>query len=147
MAPRFQHVLIVEDEPGDVRLMELALQKCGLPIQMNHVGDGMEALQFLRRQGPRFRTTVRPDLILLDLKMPGQRGLDFLRAVKQDEGLRAIPVVVVSTSTLEADVLAVYGSGGAGYLQKPTDLDEFMAAIEVLGRYWFKLVRLPVNPE
>ena len=138
-------VLIVEDEPGDAHLMQLALRKCGFAIEMTAVGDGTEALQLLRRQGERFRAAPRPDLILLDLKMPGQSGLDFLVAAKQDERLRAIPVVIVTTSLLDADVTAAYRAGAAGYVPKSADLNEFMAAINVLGQYWFRLARLPLN--
>lgn len=138
-------VLIVEDEPGDAHLMQLALRKSGFAIQMQAVGDGAEALQLLRRQGERFRAAPRPDLILLDLKMPGQSGLDFLVAAKQDERLRAIPVVIVTTSLLDADVSAAYRAGAAGYVPKSADLNEFMAAINVLGQYWFRLARLPLN--
>ncbi len=138
-------VLIVEDEPGDARLMQLALRKCGFAIEMNAVGDGVEALQMLRREGERFRAAPRPDLILLDLKMPGQSGLDFLVAAKQDERLRAIPVVIVTTSLLNADVFAAYRAGAAGYVPKSADLSEFMAAVNILGQYWFRLARLPLN--
>ena len=138
-------VLIVEDEPGDARLMQLALRNGGFAIEMNAAGDGVEALQMLRREGERFRTAPRPDLILLDLKMPGQNGLGCLAAIKQDEHLRAIPVVIVTTSMLEADVLASYKSGAAGYVPKSADVNEFMAAINILGQYWFRLARLPLN--
>lgn len=142
---RTLHVLIVEDEPGDARLMQLALQKSGFAIEMNIAGDGAEALKMLHRESARFRTAPRPDLILLDLKMPGQNGLGFLAAVKRDVNLRAIPVVVVTTSTLAADVLASYRSGAAGYVPKSTDIHEFMASIDILGQYWFRLARLPLN--
>ena len=141
------HVLIVEDEPGDERLMRLALRQGGFAVDLSTVSDGHEAQRFLRREGERFGHASRPDLILLDLKMPGQNGLEFLAAVKQDERLRAIPVVVITTSTLDADVLAAYQHGAAGYVQKPTDINEFIGAIEKLGQYWFNLVRLPENPE
>jgi CheY-like chemotaxis protein len=87
----------------------------------------------------------RPDLILLDLKMPGQSGLEFLTTMKQDQRLCAIPVVVITTSTLNADVFASYQCGAAGYLNKPTDINEFIAAIRKLCQYWFELVRLPEN--
>jgi len=142
-SPRPLSVLLVEDEPGDARLMQVALQKSGFAIGIDIAGDGVEALQFLRRQGERFSAAPRPNLILLDLKMPGQSGLGFLTEVKQDEHLCAIPVVVVSTSMLEDDMRAAYRLGAAGYVPKFTDLNEFMAAIDILGQYWFSLVRLP----
>lgn len=141
------NILIVEDEPGDARLMQLALRKSGFAIEMQVAGDGLEALRMLRREGERFRAAPRPDLILLDLKMPGKGGLGFLEELKQDERLRAIPAVIVTTSMLDADVLASYRFGAAGYLVKSADLGEFMAAIEILGKYWFGLVRLPLNSD
>jgi len=140
-------VLVVDDEPGDARLMQLALRNSGFAIETSVAGDGVEALQLLRRQSERFRAALRPDLILLDLKMPGQSGLGFLQALKQDERLRAIPVIVVTTSMLESDVLAAYRCGAAGYVPKSADLNEFMAAINTLGQYWFRLARLPLNCE
>ncbi len=139
-APR---ILLIEDEPGDARLMQLALQKAGLPIEFHCVHDGNEALRFLTRQGTAFPDAPRPDLILLDLKMPGKGGLDTLLAIKLNDALRAIPVVVVTTSTLESDIAAAYRLGAAGYVPKTADLRTFNAAIETLCTYWCKLVRLP----
>ena len=144
---RNMRVLIVEDEPGDERLMQLALRESGLAIDLRGASDGRQALRFLRRETALFRHAPRPDLILLDLKMPDQNGLEFLRAMKQDERLRAIPVVVITTSTLAADVLASYQCGAVGYVQKPTDINEFKAAIRKLCHYWFSLVWLPRDPE
>jgi CheY-like chemotaxis protein len=142
-----RRLLIVEDEPGDARLMQLAIVKNGFATEMSSAADGREAMRCLRREGARWAGAVHPDLILLDLKMPGQGGLEFLAAIKQDETLRAIPVVVVTTSLLEADVRRAYELGAAGYVQKPADLREFIATVRILGEYWFKLVRLPQNGE
>ncbi len=145
--PQTRRLLIVEDEPGDARLMQLAIVRNGFATEMSSAADGREAMRCLRREGPRWAEAVHPDLILLDLKMPGQGGLEFLAAIKQDEALRAIPVVVVTTSLLEADVRRAYELGAAGYVQKPADLREFIAIVRILGDYWFKLVRLPQNGE
>jgi len=145
--PQTRRLLIVEDEPGDARLMQLAIVKNGFATEMSSAADGREAMRCLRREGARWAGAVHPDLILLDLKMPGQGGLEFLAAIKQDEALRAIPVVVVTTSLLEADVRRAYELGAAGYVQKPADLREFIATVRILGEYWFKLVRLPQNGE
>ncbi len=142
-----RRLLIVEDEPGDTRLMQLAIVRNGFATEMSSAADGREAMRCLRREGARWAGAVHPDLILLDLKMPGQGGLEFLAAIKQDETLRAIPVVVVTTSLLEADVRRAYELGAAGYVQKPADLREFIATVRILGEYWFKLVRLPQNGE
>lgn len=144
---RALRLLIVEDEPGDARLMQLAMQKNGYVVELHGASDGFEALRFLRREGEQFCQAPRPDMILLDLKMPGLNGLEFLAEMKQDQHLRAIPVVVITTSALDADVLAAYQCGAAGYVPKPTDINEFVAAIHQLGEYWFRLVRLPENPE
>lgn len=138
-------LLLVEDEPGDARLMQLAMQKNGYAADLRYASDGHEAFRFLQRKGEQFADAPRPDLILLDLKMPGQGGMEFLEAIKKDENLRAIPVVVVTTSALETDVLIAYRLGAAGYVLKPVDVNEFVAAIHSLGQYWFKLVRLPEN--
>ncbi|CAK0778125.1 Response regulator [Gammaproteobacteria bacterium] len=146
-APRIPRVLLVEDEPGDTRLMQLAMKNSGFQLDLHCVGDGHEAIEYLTRLGQKSRNAVHPDLILLDLKMPGQSGLETLRAIKQLDSLRAIPVVVVTTSGLEADVVAAYHLGAAGYVAKPADLNEFMEAIRLLGTYWFKLVRLPDRTE
>ena len=145
--PQTRRLLIVEDEPGDARLMQLAIVRNGFATEMSSAADGREAMRCLRREGARWAGAVHPDLILLDLKMPGQGGLEFLAAIKQDETLRAIPVVVVTTSLLEADVRRAYELGAAGYVQKPADLREFIATVRILGDYWFKLVRLPQNGE
>lgn len=145
--PQTRRLLIVEDEPGDARLMQLAIARNGFATEMSSAADGREAMRCLRREGARWAGAVHPDLILLDLKMPGQGGLEFLAAIKQDETLRAIPVVVVTTSLLEADVRRAYELGAAGYVQKPADLREFIATVRILGEYWFKLVRLPQNGE
>ncbi|WP_299067526.1 response regulator [Accumulibacter sp.] len=145
--PQTRRLLIVEDEPGDARLMQLAIVRNGFATEMSSAADGREAMRCLRREGARWAGAVHPDLILLDLKMPGQGGLEFLAAIKQDETLRAIPVVVVTTSLLEADVRRAYELGAAGYVQKPADLREFIATVRILGEYWFKLVRLPQNGE
>lgn len=145
--PQTRRLLIVEDEPGDARLMQLAIVRNGFATEMSSAADGREAMRCLRREGARWAGAVHPDLILLDLKMPGQGGLEFLAAIKQDEALRAIPVVVVTTSLLEADVRRAYELGAAGYVQKPADLREFIAIVRILGDYWFKLVRLPQNGE
>ena len=145
--PQTRRLLIVEDEPGDARLMQLAIVRNGFATEMSSAADGREAMRCLRREGARWAGAVHPDLILLDLKMPGQGGLELLAAIKQDETLRAIPVVVVTTSLLEADVRRAYELGAAGYVQKPADLREFIATVRILGDYWFKLVRLPQNGE
>lgn len=145
IAQRNLHLLVVADDPGAHQLQR-AVQQSGFVAELHVVGDGPEALQFLHQQGERFQRAPRPDLILLDIRTPGQ-GLESLAAIKQDERLRAIPVVIMSTSELEADVRAAYRLGAAGYVLKPADIDELAGTINKLGQYWFEQIRLPENFE
>jgi len=136
-------ILLAEDEPADAHLVQIALIENHVLADLHIVIDGREALEFLRRQGARFADVPRPNLILLDLNMPRMDGREFLAAIKQDHDLRDIPVVVLTTSDVERDIAASYHLGAAGYITKPVDINQFMAAIRLLGDYWFTLVRLP----
>ena len=140
--PRFV-ILLVEDEPADAHLVQVALTENRILADVRHAVDGREALDYLRRQAPRFADAPRPDLILLDLNMPRMDGREFLAAIKLEPDFRHIPVVVLTTSEVERDVISSYHLGAAGYITKPVDLQRFMAAIRDLGDYWFDLVRLP----
>ncbi len=142
--PNF-HILLVEDEPADAHLVKIALHENHLLIDLQHVVDGREALEYLQHQGPRFADTQLPDLILLDLNMPRMDGREFLAVLKKDPDLCKIPVVVLTTSEVERDILSSYQLGAAGYITKPVDVTQFMAAMSNLGHYWFALVRLPEN--
>ncbi len=142
---RSNRMLMVEDEAGDARLLQLAMRQSGFSADIDHVWDGYEALDYLRRVGQQRQRAPRPDLIVLDLKMPRLSGLDFLALIKQDDDLRAIPVVAFSSSLLETDVRSAYELGAAGYLIKPADFQELISMVRILGEYWFKLVRLPHN--
>lgn len=136
-------ILLAEDEPADAYLIKVALRENRMLVDLRWVNDGVEAFEFLRRQGDRFRNAPTPDLILLDLNMPRMDGLEFLAAIKQDPELKDIPVVVLTTSDVERDVVASYQGGAAGYITKPVELTELMAAIKGLENYWFTVVRLP----
>jgi CheY-like chemotaxis protein len=136
-------ILLAEDEPADAHLVKAALAENEILADLHHVVDGREALEFLRRQGPRFATAPRPNLILLDLNMPRMDGRECLAALKQDEILRDIPVVILTTSEVERDVVASYHLGAAGYITKSVDMLQFIAAIRGLGHYWIDLVHLP----
>jgi CheY-like chemotaxis protein len=140
-------LLVVAEDPCYVGPLRLAVEQSGFAGELFVVSDGLEALRFLRRQGGRFQRTPRPDLIFLDIKMPGQAGLAFLATVKQDEQLRAIPVVILTAWAIEADVRAAYRLGVAGYVVKPADIQEFASAINKLCQYWFGRMRLPENCE
>jgi len=136
-------ILLVEDEPADANLVRAALKEGKVFCNLHHAEDGIEALAFLRRQGEAYRTAPHPDMILLDLNMPRMNGREFLAAVKADPALQAIPVVVLTTSDVERDVVASYQLGAAGYITKPVDMDQFIDAIRQIGNYWFTLTRLP----
>ncbi|TAN47086.1 MAG: response regulator [Methylococcaceae bacterium] len=135
-------ILLLEDEPADAHLVRVSLKEARVHCRLHHVLDGREGLDFLRRQPP-YQTELRPDLILLDLNMPRMNGLEFLAAVKADDSLSNIPVIVLTTSEVERDVIASYKSGAAGYITKPVEIEQFVAAIAQLTDYWFVLTRLP----
>lgn len=136
-------ILLVEDEPSDAHLVRSALKENKVFCNLHHVADGIEALAFLRRQGEHYAAVPRPDLILLDLNMPRMNGREFLGHIKADDALKAIPVIVLTTSDVERDIVASYHLGAAGYITKPVDLEQFLAAVRQLGNYWFVLTRLP----
>ena len=138
-------ILLAEDEPADAHLVKVALTENRILVDLHQVVDGREALEFLHREGPRFADAPRPDLILLELNMPRMDGREFLAAIKQEPELRHIPVVVLTTSDVERDVIATYNLCAASYITKPVDVVQFIAAIRDLGNYWFELVRLPRN--
>ena len=136
-------ILLVEDEPADAHLIKVALRQTQAPIDLQWVNDGVEALEFLRREGDRFRAAPHPDLILLDLNMPRMDGREFLAIIKQEPQFRDIPTVMLTTSDVERVVLASYQLGAAGYVVKPVGLVELAAAVKGLEHYWFGVVRLP----
>lgn len=131
MAARVPVVLLVEDDPGDVLMITEALERSQQPPQLQVAGDGQEALDMLTADG-----STPPDLILLDLNMPRMDGRQALAAIKADEQLRAIPVVVFTTSDAEADVLASYQRHANAYVTKPLDLDAMENVVEQIGRFY-----------
>jgi len=135
-------ILLVEDNPGDVRLTQEALKSDRLWNTLQVVRDGVEAMAYLRREGE-FRGAVRPDLILLDLNLPRKDGREVLAEIKADDDLKLIPVVVLTTSQAEEDVLKAYGSHANCYITKPVDLAKFMAVVKSIEHFWFAIVRLP----
>ena len=136
-------ILLAEDEPADAYLVKAAITENTIQADLHCVVDGREAFEFLLRQGTRFAQAPRPDLILLDLNMPRMDGREFLAAIKQDESLRDIPVVVLTTSSVQRDVLVSYDLGAAGFITKPVDVHQFFEVIRQLGGYWMSLVKLP----
>lgn len=138
-------ILLVEDEPADAYLVKTAIAENRILAELYHARDGREALEYLQHQSVRFAEAPRPNLILLDLNMPRMDGREFLAAIKQQPDLHDIPVVVLTTSEAERDIVVSYDLGAAGYVTKPVDVTQFMAAIRTLGNYWIELVRLPQN--
>jgi len=138
-------ILLAEDELADAHLVKAALRENKIIADLHHVMDGREALEYLQRKAPRYENAVRPNLILLDLNMPRMDGREFLNAIKHEPELRDIPVVVLTTSEVERDVVSSYDLGAAGYITKPIDVVDFMAAIRDLTEYWIDLVRLPAS--
>jgi CheY-like chemotaxis protein len=135
-------VLLVEDDQGDAGLVRIAMRRGRHDCMLHHVKNGMEALAFLRRIGPH-REAPRPGLILLDLNLPGRSGHEILDEIKTDPTLRAIPVVVLSTSEAERDVLRAYQLGANSFVTKPMDVEAITTAVHGIQDYWFGLVQLP----
>ena len=135
-------ILLVEDSPGDVRLTIEALKDGKVRNDLSIVGDGAEALAYLKGEG-KYAEAPRPDLILLDLNLPGIDGRELLAIIKQDEKLKRIPIVVLTTSEAEADVLRVYDLNANCYITKPVDLDKFIAVIKAIEDFWLTIVKLP----
>ena len=135
-------VLLIEDNPGDTRLTLEAIRECDVPLNLNVVRDGFEAMAFLRREG-RYRTAERPALILLDLKLPGKDGREVLAEIKGDPELRLIPVVVLSNSQSKDDIATAYGLYANCYIRKPPDTDRLLAIVKSIEDFWLTKVRLP----
>ena len=135
-------ILLVEDNPGDVRLTEEALKEAKVHNNLYVAPDGVEALAFLRREG-RHAGGVRPDLILLDLNLPRKSGREVLAEIKADDDLKRIPVVVLTTSDAEQDILASYDLHANCYVAKPVDLEQFIKVVQSIEDFWLSIVRLP----
>ena len=137
-------ILLVEDNPGDVRLIEEALREGRVHASLRVVEDGVEALAFLRRQG-RYARAIRPDLVLLDLSLPKKNGREVLADIKNDPHLRRIPVVVLTTSEAEQDVIESYDLHANCYITKPMDLAQFIKVVQSIEDFWFTIVKLPLT--
>jgi two-component system, chemotaxis family, response regulator Rcp1 len=135
-------VLLVEDNPGDIRLTTEAMKDAKCPNRLHIVRDGAEAIAFLHRQLT-YASAVRPDLILLDLNLPKKNGREVLEEIKSDLELKRIPVVVLTTSTSEEDVLTSYQLHANSFVAKPVDFESFMEVVRIIDEFWLALVKLP----
>ncbi len=135
-------VLLIEDDSGDVELTEAALERSKLKINLNVVNDGEEALAYLRQED-QYTNASTPNLILLDLNLPGLSGLEILSAIKNEQGLKSIPVVVLTTSDAQPDIKSSYQFGANCYVTKPIGLKEFIKIVNSIQEFWFTVVQLP----
>jgi CheY-like chemotaxis protein len=141
---RAAEVLLVEDSPGDVRLTREALKEGKVRNNLSVVSDGVEAMEFLRREG-KYADAPRPDIVLLDLNMPRKDGREVLAEMKSDESLKRIPVVILTTSEAEQDILKTYDLHANCYLTKPVDLEQFISIVKSVEDFWLTIVQLPRN--
>jgi CheY-like chemotaxis protein len=135
-------VLLVEDNPGDAQLTRIALEDSKISVHLNVVEDGVEAMAFLRKQ-EKYAKVPHPDIVLLDLNLPKKDGREVLAEIKGDEHLRRIPVVVLTTSQAEEDILKAYNLAANCYITKPVDFDQFVKIIRSIENFWFAIVKLP----
>lgn len=136
------NILLIEDNPGDVRLAQEAFKEGNLEVQLDVVMDGLEALHYLRKASP-YQHCNRPDLILLDLNLPKKDGREVLGEIKEDPSLRSIPVVILTTSNAEQDVLHSYDLHVNCYINKPVDFDRFFDIIKKIEDFWLNIAILP----
>jgi two-component system, chemotaxis family, response regulator Rcp1 len=136
------HVLLVEDSPGDIRLTREAFRAANKNMKLSVVTDGVEAMAFLRREGV-YIGAIRPDLILLDLNMPRMSGREVLTRLKADDNLKTIPVVILTTSDSEGDIVKSYQLSANCYLCKPVELEEFERLVQSINDFWLTRVNLP----
>jgi chemotaxis family two-component system response regulator Rcp1 len=135
-------ILLVEDNPADVKLTTVALQKLKIANQLRVVSDGQKAMEYLRKEGP-FAGAPTPHLILLDLNLPKKNGHEVLADVKRDDNLKHIPVVILTSSDDREDIIRTYQQHANCYISKPVDLDGFMEIVKTFDDFWFTIVKLP----
>ena len=135
-------VLLVEDNPGDIRLTQEALKESEMDIALDVVSDGEQALDFLMKRN-KFADAQRPHIILLDLNLPKKNGVEVLKEIKSHESLKKIPVIVLTTSDADHDISKAYSFNANCYILKPVDFDDFAKVIRLIEIYWFNTVQLP----
>ncbi len=141
---RLVEILLVEDNSGDVRLTQEVFKEAKMLNHLNVVGDGVDAMAFLRREG-RYADVVRPDIVLLDLNLPRRSGRDVLEEMKGDPALRNIPIVILTTSEAEQDVLDAYEHHANCYITKPVGLEQFVDIVRSISQFWLSIVALPAK--
>ncbi len=135
-------VLLVEDNPGDAQLTRIALEDSKISVNLNVVEDGVEAMAFLRKQG-NYADAPHPDIVLLDLNLPRKDGREVLAEIKADQSFKRIPVVVLTTSQSEEDILKAYNLSANCFITKPVDFDQFVKIVQSIENFWFAIVKLP----
>lgn len=135
-------ILLVEDNPGDVRLTQEVLREGKILNNLSVVSDGVQAIEFLQKRG-RFAQSPRPDLILLDLNLPRKNGWEVLAEIKSHSNFKRIPVVILTTSQAEEDILTAYDSHANCYITKPIDLEQFIKVVRSIEVFWLNIVKLP----
>jgi CheY-like chemotaxis protein len=135
-------VLLVEDSAAEARLAQEAFHETQVPVRLHVATDGVQALEFLRRQGL-YQMAPRPHLVLLDLNLPRKDGREVLRDIKEDDDLRRIPVVVLTTSQAQSDILRAYELHANCYIQKPLELDGFIQIVKSIHSYWLQMAEIP----
>lgn len=138
------HILLVDDDEADILLTRRALQRDKLLLEVHEVQNGEDCMAFLRKQPP-YEDAPRPDIVLLDLNMPRMGGLEVLEAVRADPELRFLPIVILTTSSSDEDIVRSYNLNANCYITKPVNLSEFKRVIESIEHFWFTVVRLPTS--
>jgi chemotaxis family two-component system response regulator Rcp1 len=138
------NILLVEDSPGDVRLTQEAFKDGKVLNRIFVVEDGVEALAYLRKEG-KYAQAIRPDIVLLDLNLPKKDGREVLKEIKEDPGLKRIPVVILTVSKAEEDILKTYNLHANCYITKPVDLNSFLKVVQAIEGFWLTIVNLPPN--
>lgn len=139
---RDARILLVEDNPGDIRLVKEALNEAGFSNSLSVIDDGTSVIPFLHRKS-QYSGALRPDIIILDLNIPKRSGLELLAEIKSDENLKRIPVIVITTSNAEHDILNSYNLHANCYIRKPLDFERFVEIVKAIGDFWFRIVILP----
>ena len=136
-------ILLVEDDPGDQKLITVSLKNQKIGNKVYTADSGEEAMDFLYLRGKYSHETSRPDLVLLDLNMPGMGGKEFLRQIKGDEKMKSIPVIILTSSDSDDDIIDTYNLHASGYVKKPVKLEDFKRVMKQINEYWFVICRLP----